>query len=80
VFCAKEAAFKAQSPLSRALFGFHGFQVAFTTAPKGSSEGSPGGTAFAARFTAAHPPFARGRVLRGRLLRAEGHLLTVVAF
>jgi len=67
IFCAKEAAYKAQYPLSRTLFDFQTLQIGFDDAPG----------AFTARFLRAVPPFDTGTGLRGRL--ATGHGLIVAA-
>ncbi len=66
IFSAKEAAYKAQYPLSRQLFDFHMLSVTLD------------GPGFTARFTAEVPPFPAGRVLRGRWGAGAGHFLTLV--
>ena len=68
IFCAKEAAFKAQYPLSGALLGFDAFEV---------TADSAGGT-FVARFTRDVSPFAAGHALSGRFLALSEHLVTGV--
>ena len=65
VFCAKEAAYKAQYGLSRRLFGFDAMRVEMP------------GDGFAAVFMAAVPPFALGDRIAGRIARAGGHVLTL---
>ena len=65
VFCAKEAAFKAQYPVSRTLYGFDGMRVEME------------GGRFAAVFTQAVPPFAIGDRIAGRILWTGGHVLTL---
>lgn len=67
IFCAKEAAYKAQYPLTGLLFDFHRLAV--------SLEGS----AFVARFTAPTGRFAAGDVLQGRLGWTSGMVLAAVA-
>ncbi|QYZ69010.1 4'-phosphopantetheinyl transferase family protein [Neotabrizicola shimadae] len=67
VFAAKEAAYKAQYPLTRRLFGFHDLEVTLV----------PG--AFRATFTAAHPPFVPGDVIAGHWGRAGGHVIAFAA-
>jgi 4'-phosphopantetheinyl transferase EntD len=64
VFSAKEAAFKAQYPLTRQVFGFDMLAVVIA------------GGAFAARFRYALGPFAADDVVCGHHTRAEGHILT----
>lgn len=68
IFCAKEAAFKAQYPLTRALFGFDGLAVRMTGAGR-----------FDARFTQATSGFSKGDNLPGRIVSVAGHLVTGVA-
>ncbi|TGD65710.1 4'-phosphopantetheinyl transferase superfamily protein [Tabrizicola sp. WMC-M-20] len=65
VFCAKEAAFKAQYAVSRTLYGFDGMRVEVE------------GDRFVAVFTQAVPPFATGDRISGRILRVGGHVLTL---
>lgn len=67
LFAAKEAAYKAQYPLTRRLFGFHDLEITL----------SPG--RFRALFTAAHPPFAPGDAIEGHWGRAAGHVLALAA-
>jgi 4'-phosphopantetheinyl transferase EntD len=66
VFSAKEALYKAQYPLTRALFGYDA--VAITLSP---------GT-FTGTFLQGVPGFPAGTRLQGRWVRAEGHVLTAV--
>ncbi|MDO9637175.1 MAG: 4'-phosphopantetheinyl transferase superfamily protein [Pseudotabrizicola sp.] len=67
VFCAKEAAFKAQYAVSRTLYGFDGMRVEME------------GDRFAAVFMRSVPPFAIGDRISGRILRAGGHVLTLAS-
>ncbi|MFN4170901.1 MAG: 4'-phosphopantetheinyl transferase [Pseudorhodobacter sp.] len=67
VFSAKEAAYKAQFPRSRSLFDFHTLEVMLS------------GGRFTAIFRDAVPGFAPATRLEGRITRAEGHILTLVA-
>ncbi|MFT4150847.1 MAG: 4'-phosphopantetheinyl transferase superfamily protein [Paracoccaceae bacterium] len=67
LFCAKEAAYKAQYPLTGELFDFHRLAVTFE------------GDGFTARFTARTGQFAKGAALAGRLGRAKGQILAAVA-
>lgn len=67
VFSAKEAAYKAQYPRSRTLFGFDTLALEITA----------GG--FTATFRHPVAPFATGDRLRGGWGRAAGHILTTVA-
>lgn len=66
IFTAKEAAYKAQYPQSRALFGFETLRIRLGPAD------------FTATFTAAVPPFAMGQRLQGLHLAAAGHLASLV--
>ena len=66
VFVAKEAAYKAQYPLSRALFDFHSLHTQWS------------GNRFSARFTKAYPPFAAGDALNGQILRIGDLLVAAV--
>lgn len=68
IFSAKEAAYKAQYPLTCEVFGFHRFDV-FIDVSMGM---------FSAAFTADTGAFREGDMLTGRFLRAEGHLVTGV--
>lgn len=64
-FSAKEAAYKAQYPTSRTLFGFDVMTV-------GMAEGR-----FEARFEQAIPPFDAGHSISGRYAFCDDHILTV---
>ena len=66
-FVAKEAAYKAQYPLSRTLFDFHTLRLDWR------------GAQFTAHFTRAVPPFAKGAQLQGRLVQAGGFVVAFVA-
>ena len=66
IFTAKEAAYKAQYPASRALFGFEALRIGM------------GLVDFTATFTQAVPPFAAGHCLRGVHFAADGHLVSLV--
>jgi len=68
IFCAKEAAYKAQYPLTGALFGFDRLEVLL------NADGS-----FDARFTQDTKGFRRGDSLPGRVLSVADHLVTGVA-
>ena len=65
IFSAKEAAFKAQYPVSRAMFGFDAMRIEVN------------GPRFAAVFTQAVPPFAVGDRISGRIAHAAGHVVTL---
>jgi len=60
IFVAKEAAYKAQYPLSRQLFDFQNLQIIVQDQN------------FTARFVQAVPPFVTGALLRGQLVQAGG--------
>lgn len=64
VFSAKEAAYKAQYPLSRQMLGFDAMEIRFD------------GAGFAARFQTAASPFVSGDTIAGAVAWAEGHILT----
>ena len=66
-FVAKEAAYKAQYPLSRTVFDFHTLRLDWQ------------GDAFTTRFTRPVAPFRLGAVLEGRLMQADGFLAAFVA-
>jgi len=66
-FVAKEAAYKAQYPVSATLFDFHTLSVTW-------DDGR-----FAARFTAPVGPFATGHALLGRMIRACGFTVAICA-
>ncbi|QUJ75220.1 4'-phosphopantetheinyl transferase superfamily protein [Sulfitobacter albidus] len=68
IFSAKEAAYKAQYPLSQSLFGFDGMTLHIDRDT----------ARFTARFTAPQGPFARGQTLAGRYVHAAGVLVTAV--
>jgi 4'-phosphopantetheinyl transferase EntD len=65
IFCAKEATFKAQYPLTKAMFGFDRIAITTTAAT------------FTARFTADTGPIPAGTLWPGHLIRAEGHILAL---
>jgi 4'-phosphopantetheinyl transferase EntD len=67
LFCAKEAAYKAQFALSARLFGFHGLRVTLT------------GDGFEARFAEPAPPFGMGDRIAGRQTGSGNLLVTAVA-
>lgn len=67
-FSAKEAAYKAQYPISRTLFGFEVMTVEL-------SDGQ-----FSARFQHSIGPFPEGFRISGRFARTDGHILTVAHF
>ncbi|GAB1479836.1 hypothetical protein MASR2M74_24040 [Paracoccaceae bacterium] len=66
-FVAKEAAYKAQYPLSRTVFDFHTLRLDWQ------------GDFFTARFTRPVAPFWPGAVLQGQLVQAGGFLAAFVA-
>ncbi|PTE23570.1 phosphopantetheinyl transferase [Cereibacter changlensis JA139] len=66
-FSAKEAAYKAQYPVTRTLFGFEVMQIRIDPPDR-----------FTAIFRDSIDPFAEGSRLEGRYTRTGGHLLTVV--
>lgn len=66
IFVAKEAAYKAQYPLSRALFDFHTLQTRWQE------------DRFFATFTTGFAPFLPGAELPGRVLSAGGLLIGAV--
>ncbi|WP_158569371.1 4'-phosphopantetheinyl transferase family protein [Pseudotabrizicola alkalilacus] len=65
VFCAKEAAYKAQYAISRTLYGFDAMRVEMQD------------DHFSAVFVHSVPPFASGDRIAGRIVRAGGHVLTL---
>tara|TARA_R110002049_G_scaffold23781_7_gene84821 strand:+ start:33244 stop:33924 length:681 start_codon:yes stop_codon:yes gene_type:complete len=69
IFCAKEATYKAQYPLTGLLFGFDQIEVTL-----GGDAGS-----FTARFVKPTGRFAVGDCLPGRIAQVAGHLVTGVA-
>jgi 4'-phosphopantetheinyl transferase EntD len=68
IFCAKEAAYKAQYPLTKALFGFEYFDVTLNLKE----------CTFRATFTASAGEFDQGAVLHGKFAQVAGHFLTAV--
>ena len=60
IFVAKEAAYKAQYPLSRQLFDFQTLKITLKD------------QYFTAQFVQTVPPFAAGTVLTGRIIHAQG--------
>lgn len=66
IFCAKEAAYKAQYPISRRLFDFQALAVQIE------------GGQFTATFTEDIPPFPRGTQVLGRHAQVDGHFLCAV--
>ncbi|HCQ59273.1 MAG TPA: phosphopantetheinyl transferase [Sulfitobacter sp.] len=69
IFCAKEAAYKAQYPLTKTLFGFDRLDVTL----------SAENPAFDAQFTQDTECFKRGEKLPGRVVSVAGHLVSGVA-
>ncbi|PZO74494.1 MAG: phosphopantetheinyl transferase [Mesorhizobium amorphae] len=67
IFCAKEAAYKCQHPLSGRLFGFHTLSVAL--------DWKAG--RFTARLEEDVSPFREGDVLAGIIWRDAGHLVAL---
>lgn len=67
VFSAKEAAYKAQFPLTGTLIGFDAMTVRLTE------------TGFSARFCRPVGGFAAGQDIHGRLLRSQGLIFTGVS-
>lgn len=68
IFCAKEAAYKAQYPLSREILEFHDLQTMIDLA----------GGQFEARFTRTCPPFQAGAQMVGRIVIARDLVAAVV--
>ncbi|SDW24512.1 4'-phosphopantetheinyl transferase family protein [Roseicitreum antarcticum] len=68
IFCAKEAAYKAQYPLTKRLFGFDGFHISVDLQA----------ARFDARFTAGVAPFRSGEALSGRFHLADSHIICAV--
>ncbi|UWR12635.1 4'-phosphopantetheinyl transferase family protein [Sulfitobacter mediterraneus] len=68
VFSAKEAAYKAQYPLTEALFGFDHLDVVL----------APQTGQFQARFVQPAGQFAAGDVLQGRFAMVRGQIVTAV--
>jgi len=69
IFSAKEAAYKAQYPLSKEVFGFHHLHVALDT----------NAMQFSARFRKPAGPFGVGTTLLGRYCLVAGHFVTAVS-
>jgi len=69
VFSAKEAAYKAQYPLTRKVLAFSDFALEFDLA---------GGT-FRAEFQGSFDPFRRGQLLHGRWRAVSGLIATAVS-
>lgn len=65
VFSAKEAAYKAQYPISRTLFGFEVMVIELA------------GDRFSAMFRDPIPPFAAGHRIEGRIIATEGQIVTL---
>ena len=68
-FSAKECAYKCQYPLTRALFGFDGFQIQLNQDKQ----------TFDARFTQTIGNFAKDHILGGRYSIRNGLILTTMA-
>ncbi|SHL55834.1 4'-phosphopantetheinyl transferase EntD (siderophore biosynthesis) [Roseovarius marisflavi] len=68
IFCAKEAAYKAQYPLSREMLEFHDLETGIDLDKR----------QFEARFTRACPPFQAGARMVGRIVIAQGLVAAVV--
>lgn len=67
IFCAKEAAYKCQFPLSRRVFGFHALHVDLDLP----------GKLFTATFLEDASPFASGDRLRGRIWISGDYFVAV---
>jgi len=65
IFSAKEAAYKAQYPTSRTLFGFEVMVIAVMD------------DRFVALFRDPIPPFVAGQRIEGRIITTEGHIVTL---
>jgi 4'-phosphopantetheinyl transferase EntD len=65
VFSAKEAAYKAQYPTSRTLFGFEVMVIELAE------------DRFTAIFRDPIPPFAAGYRIKGRIIVTDGHIVTL---
>ena len=65
IFSAKEAAYKAQYPTSRTLFGFEVMVIDLA------------GDRFTASFRDPIPPFAAGHRIEGRIIAAAGQIVTL---
>lgn len=68
IFSAKEAAYKAQYPLTRMVFGFHRLEMRLDVHS----------SSFEAVFTETTGGFAKGATLTGRFCKGQGHLVTGV--
>ncbi|MDZ4137124.1 MAG: 4'-phosphopantetheinyl transferase superfamily protein, partial [Paracoccaceae bacterium] len=68
IFSAKEAAYKAQYPISETLFGFDAMHIEISTPDQ----------SFSAEFLHPVTSFAKGTRLCGRYGYAENHLITAV--
>jgi 4'-phosphopantetheinyl transferase EntD len=66
IFSAKEAAYKAQYPRSKTLFGFEVLQITLSA------------DSFTARFCQDIPSFAKGTILQGGHTKSQNHFLTCV--
>lgn len=69
IFSAKEAAYKAQYPISRVLFGFHHLHLDLHAADQ----------SFTATFRQEAGPFPIGATLLGRYTQVAGHFVTAVS-
>ena len=68
IFCAKEAAYKCQYPLSRTLFGFETLHVDLDLPAR----------RFSARFRQDIPPFEAGYEMTGSIAVAAGHFVAML--
>lgn len=68
IFSAKEAAYKAQYPITVEVFGFHHFDVLLDADAQ----------TFKATFTQSVGAFATGKTLHGRFAQALDHIVTAV--
>jgi 4'-phosphopantetheinyl transferase EntD len=66
IFCAKEAVYKAQYPVTGELFGFDRLEITLME------------TTFAARFTATTGPVAAGTLWHGAHAQSAGHVLAAL--
>lgn len=66
IFCAKEAVYKAQYPLTHLLFGFNRIEIGVTQ------------DHFNATFLATTGPIPQGTIWTGRYVHAHGHILTAL--
>ncbi len=66
IFCAKEATYKAQYPLTHLLFGFDRIEI------------TPGNEDFTATFRADTGPIRQGTIWTGHHTHAHGHILTAL--